>query len=41
MFHIAVTVFPVLAIVSGIISLVSVVRFVAAIYSDIRQDKSR
>jgi hypothetical protein len=37
MFYIAVTVFPVFAIVSGIVSLVSVVRFVAGIYSDIRK----
>lgn len=39
MLYIAVTVFPVIAIVSGLVSLVSVVRFVAQIYREIRADK--
>lgn len=36
MFQIVVTVFPVLAIVAGLVSLAGVVRFVAQIYTEIR-----
>jgi hypothetical protein len=36
MLYIAVTIFPVVAIISGVVSLVSVVRFVAQIYQEIR-----
>jgi len=39
MLYIAVTVFPVIAIASGLVSLVSVVRFVAQIYREIRSEK--
>jgi len=37
MLYIAVTIFPVIAIASGIVSLVSVIRFVAEIYNEIRK----
>lgn len=39
MFYLAVIIFPVIAIGCGIISLYSVIRFVAEIYRDIRSPK--
>ncbi len=36
MLYVAVTVFPVIAIFSGVVALVAVIRFVAQLYRDLR-----
>ena len=41
MFYIVVTVFPIIAIISGIISLFAVVRFVSQIYSSLKNEDQR
>jgi hypothetical protein len=36
MLYIAVTIFPIIAIVAGVVALVAVIRFIAQVYRDLR-----